>query len=126
MSPEGSFSQAWLLYQLVLLAAALAPVLLLWRKLSGRPEVREIQPNPLEVREAPQFVHKAEFFSQLQGITDRLNRMEASIAGMQAARHAEIESLRVDFRADIQRIHQRIDDLPDRIIATLKNTGALE
>jgi len=36
-----------------------------------------------------------------------------------------VDSLRREMSASFTRVHQRIDDLPDKMIATLRNTGAL-
>lgn len=118
-------SLAFLLWQLLLLAGALSPTILLWRKLSGRPEARIISPSPLEVREAVQYVTKAESYVQHAGVIERLTRIEAQVAAMQVARATDLDQLRSDMRTDVQRLHERIDELPDRIIAMLRNTGAI-
>lgn len=118
-------SLAFLLWQLLILVGAISPTLLLWRRLTGKPEARVISPSPLEVREAVQYVTKGELYVQHAGVIERLTRIEAQVAAMQVARQADLESLRADMRNDVQRIHERIDELPDRIIAMLRNTGAI-
>jgi hypothetical protein len=37
-----------------------------------------------------------------------------------------INSLRAEIRSDINKLHERVDNLPGQIIATLRNTGALK
>lgn len=103
MTPD-SISQAQLLFNLVLLASTVGNSILIARKVLGRPEVREISPQPLEVRGAVEYATKEDLM-QLEKVG--------------AAHRAEI-------RQDIQRLHERIDSLPDRMIAILRNTGAIK
>lgn len=38
----------------------------------------------------------------------------------------EISRFRVDVNESLRRVHARIDDIPNQVIVTLKNTGALD
>ena len=38
----------------------------------------------------------------------------------------EIATLREQYHNDLKSINSRIDTIPDRVITTLRNTGALE
>jgi hypothetical protein len=79
------------------------------------------EPPPIET-----YVTKAESQQRQEESAARIQRLEEWN-----------QELRREFRADLARVHQRLDDLagdfnhqiqalPNQIIATLKNTGALE
>jgi hypothetical protein len=85
-----------------------------------------ISGGEIDVREGPQWVAKGEFAEFQASVEKRLAKMRDDMSSMQNGRVSDLADLRVEIRQDIQRIHTRIDDIPDRIIATLKNTGAIQ
>lgn len=103
MTPENA-AQAQLLFQLLLLAMTVGNTVLIIKKLMGKSERREIGPSPLTVQAAVEYATKAELL-QVQ---------------------AHFESVRDDMRAENMETRARIDNLPDRIIAILRNTGAIK
>lgn len=103
MSPENA-SQAQLLFQLLLLAMTVGNTLVIFKKLMGKTERREIGPSPLTVQAAPDYATKAEL-RQLQ---------------------VNFDAVRDEMREEIVETRRRIDSLPDRIIALLRNTGAIK
>ena len=79
----------------------------------------------IDVTNRPAPLTRAEWESQRSHINSAIEDCRVQLAQLQDSRSGEISAMRVAWRDDIQRIHERIDDLPDKIIATLKNTGAI-
>ena len=103
MTPE-SVSQAQLLFNLILLATTVGNSVLIIRRLFGKSEPREISPQPLQVTPAPVFATRAEL---------------TELAG-------HFAHLREELREETAETRRRIDNLPDRIIAILRNTGCIK
>lgn len=130
MSPEATYSQAWLLWQAlgvigVLLGIAVSGVAL-WRRINGKSDRLEIASQPLEVRAATEYVTRQEMMGQLQIVSGRLSKIEAQIDAIQEGRHEDLSAFREELRQDLNRVHERIDNLPAQIVALLKNTGAIK
>lgn len=85
------------------------------RKLSGKPERREVSNDRLLVREDPPTATKPELEILRHGTEQRSNELRDQMGRLEQG-----------MREDIQRIHERIDDLPSQIITILRNTGALK
>lgn len=85
-----------------------------------------ISGGQIDVREQQQWVTKQEFAGFQAAVEKRLEKMGSDMALVQNGRVGDLTDLRAEIREDIQRIHSRIDDIPDRVIATLKNTGAIQ
>lgn len=86
-----------------------------------------------EVSFADDFVRKSEWDVLRDADRMRTAKLESDhLASRQAlseeisAMSDRIEKLRDEFRADVRRLHDRIDGLPGEVIATLRNTGALK
>lgn len=103
MTPE-SVSQAQLLFNLILLLTTVGNSALIVRKLFGKSEPREITPQPLQISAAPVYATRSEL---------------AELA-------AHLNHLREEMRDENAETRLRIDNLPDRIIAILRNTGAIK
>lgn len=63
----------------------------------------------------------------------RIDTAEARLAAMKRDHETDVKELRdeisvvrADTREDLRRIHERIDNLPSQIVATLRNTGAIK
>ena len=91
----------------------------------GKSEPREITPQPLEVRASEKFVTSKECAITHEGYERRFRQLEEQ----------QIQ-LRADMRADVGELHEKIrimgaelgakmDSQPDRLVALLKNTGAI-
>jgi hypothetical protein len=69
-----------------------------------------------------------------RAIWDRINNEKKEAAEAVRARHdklyAHIDEIRLELKVDIAQLRESVDDkidaLPERVIATLKNTGALD
>ncbi len=85
-----------------------------------------ISGGEIDVRDRPQWVTKQEFTAFQTAVEGRLEKIREDMAVMQNGRISDLGDLRGEIREDIARIHERIDDLPNQIIATLRNTGALK
>lgn len=103
MTPDNA-AQAQLLFNLILLVTTVGNSILIFRKLSGKAELREIGPSPLTVQAAPVYATRAEL----------------------AALEKSYEAIRDELREETLETRRRIDNLPDRIIAILRNTGAIQ
>lgn len=85
-----------------------------------------ISGGEIDVRDRPQWVTTQEFTAFQTAVEGRLEKIREDMAVMQNGRISDLTDLRGEIREDIARIHERIDDLPNQIIATLRNTGALK
>lgn len=84
-------------------------------------------PNPRDT-----YLTKEEFAEQQLVQQRRLDEIEARQEASRTQREndrvalrGEMHDMRGEIRGDIQRIHERLDGLPERVIATLVNTGAI-
>lgn len=86
-----------------------------FRKLSGKPERREITNDPLGVRHVPDCATRPELDALERRMTSTVQDLRADLA-------------RVDEqgRDDVKRLHERLDDLPGKFMALLKNSGAID
>lgn len=83
----------------------------------GKTQCRQIEPQPLRVELAKEFVTRSEMESLAHELRAHDEKRQAI--------YARMEQTRLELKTDINKVHERIDGLPDRIIATLRNTGAL-
>lgn len=77
-------------------------------------------------RPADTYVRIQDFSEHRQLVLARIEAMRISQDADRESFRGEVNELRVEIRDDLRRVHDRIDDLPSQIIATLKNTGALK
>lgn len=107
-----------LLIQLLELLAMLGGMLVVARKLAGHAERREVVNQPLRVREDPNPVTREEWQKSIEELSARVTEVCERVDTMNA-------TFRNDLRHDIERVHERIDGMPDRIVAILRNTGVI-
>lgn len=99
------------------LIGLVAAVFVIWRQ--ARPQT--IAPQPLAVV-AHDKVATAE---QLKEVHGRIKREREEINGQLAAHTAELREIRDKLDDDIADLHTRIDRVPDRVIALLRETKGL-
>lgn len=79
------------------------------------------RPSPSET-----YVRLADFSEHRRLVLDRIESQRVALEAARDAEREELAGLRNEIRGDIRRIHDRVDDLPAQIIATLRNTGAIQ
>ena len=89
-------------------------------------------PDPLRVQKVDRIVSEKECIArhteaarELHEVRQKFNQLEASreVQRQQASEDRKIIYRHID---EVRReLSQKIDDMPDRVIATLKNTGAI-
>ncbi len=115
----------------------------LWQNLAGRSHIAEISPQPLEIRQATEFVRKLEFHETRDGIAHQIQQINNQLQEARGIRitdakdaassrrllHEEVKIARKDMLQHTENVRRelsdKIDNIPDRVIATLKNTGAI-
>lgn len=130
MTSSSAVADGFLLLKLFVLAALILNVVNLGMSIfDRRAKVRRIEPSPLEVRQATEFVTKPEFQTRMDFLAAAMSQMTANLAKLEAARESDGTRLANEMngiRSDLRTVHGRIDDLPAQIIAMLRNAGALD
>lgn len=84
---------------------------------TGKAQPRCIEPQPLKVELAKEFPTRPEF--------ERLDHDMREIRMDFKALNTKLDVINHDNEKRSSRLHERIDNLPSDIIATLRNTGNL-
>lgn len=71
------------------------------------------------------YLRIADWSDHRDQILARIESVRVAGEADRAALRSETAELRGEIRDDIRRLHQRMDDLPTQLIATLRNTGAI-
>ena len=93
------------LWKLLAAISLLGNLLLLWRKMGGKAEKRQIGPDPLNVREADRFVTEKE----LKPICEHLELHDKNIDGLRRELQANYNTLMTSDAEGRARLHQKID-----------------
>lgn len=87
----------------------------LWRKLSGAPESREISPQPLEVKPAAEYMTRQscrEMHTQTERFeSEKFGAIEKQLSAMTAA----LERRNTEGEARASKIHSRIDAVVEAV-----------
>lgn len=153
--PNHFSSIGWLLVSLGALIFSANQALRFWDRMSGRSRPTSLSDQPITVKGAPEFVLKTECSQHMTGITREIVRIDGDvkrvdgdlqkfkadviangekrknfIVGLVEEKHnsstSHIERVREELSADISKVHARVDTVPDRVIALLRNTGHLK
>ncbi len=72
------------------------------------------------------YVRITDFNQNRADMNARLDAQARSHEEDFAMLREEMQTLRQQIRDDVRRVHDRVDELPSQIIATLRNTGAIK
>jgi hypothetical protein len=90
---------------------------------------RPITPQPLEVREANRFASQAELDQLARALADARREQNTTDTEQRRQIYEKIDAVRQEMKQDLQaqtrNLEARLDGIPDRVIATLRNTGAI-
>ncbi len=99
----------------------------------GRGQTRRIEPSPLEVKPAEQWVSRREWTTDHGLISERLQRIEAEMGAIRSDAVDARTEFRTEMTEALVRVHQRLDSTnetlastPASIIAILRNTGVIK
>ncbi len=112
--PSSYQSLGWLMVCAVALVAGINQVMRLLDRFKEKPRPADTYVTKEEHRE-----RVVEFRTQLADIRRAREDDTRAVRG-------DLDGLREQFGTDLRGVHQRIDDLPNSIIATLKNTGVIK
>lgn len=112
--PTSYQSMGWLMVCVVALIAGINQVLRLLDRFKERPRPADTYVTKEEHKE-----RVVEFRSQLAEIRQAREQDTRAVRG-------DIDDMREQFGEDLRGVHQRIDDLPNSIITTLKQTGVIK
>lgn len=96
---------------LSMLANFLGALALLWRRVSGKPEAREIKNDPLNVREADRFVTEKE----LKPLQDQVDGHSDDLAALRKEVQSNYNTLMTSDAKARSIIHQEINGLSNKI-----------
>jgi hypothetical protein len=104
------------------------------RSFTNRKERREVSFEIPPASKDEFDKHTAWDSSEHKALWDRINTEKKDAADAVRVRHdklyGHIDEIRLELKMDIASLRESVDDkieaLPDRVIATLKNTGALD
>jgi hypothetical protein len=105
-----SFLQFWLAVGLILSVAA--NVFAIWR--GGSAQRREIGPQPFEIKAAAEYATKEE-----------LARLEKHFVDFRSEILSALKEREIERSKNLARLHERIDEMPERILRMLKETKHL-
>ena len=90
---------------------------------------RDIYPDPLRVQKMEKFVSEKDCASRHAEETARMSQLHQQLIAMEASRETQRRQVSEDLKTiynhidEVRReLSQKIEDMPDRVIATLKNT----
>ena len=99
----------------------------------GPTKPTHISPSPLTVKAHEEFVNKAEFESAMKRVEGDINSLRTSIDSNREASeesrarlYARVDTVAREFQAAIEKTNNRIDTIPDRVIAQLSNLHLLK
>lgn len=92
-----------------------------------------IAPSPLTIRAHEEFVNKAEFESAMRRVEGDINGLRQAIDSNREASeesrarlYARVDTVAREFQSAIEKTNNRIDTIPDRVIAQLANLHLLK
>jgi Mg2+ and Co2+ transporter CorA len=92
-----------------------------------------IAPSPLTVRAHEEFVNKTEFLEAMKRVEGDINDVRSDLAtnlkdSNESRRrlYARVDEVAAQFNGAIQKVNDRIDNIPDRVIAQLSNLHLLK
>jgi hypothetical protein len=92
-----------------------------------------LAPSPLTVRAHEEFVNKAEFDSAMKRVEGDINSLREAIDGNREASeesrarlYARVDTVAREFQTAIEKTNNRIDTIPDRVIAQLSHLHLLK
>ena len=93
---------------------------------------REIYPDPLRVEKMVKNVSEKDCFLRNSEETKRIEQLHLQLVKLEESRETQRRQASDDRKTiynhidEVRReLSQKIEDMPDRVIATLKNTGAI-
>lgn len=130
-NPTG-FLEFWII--LAFLLGVLVNIATLYTSLSNRKQRREVtmteEMTPLQTFRAFTTETASAFSAIRQEWKEERTRSEFHSTGRSNALGEKIEAVRLELDRKIEgtrsQLSDKIDDMPDRVIATLRNTGALQ
>lgn len=132
LEPNHFMAIGWVCVSVVAIIAGVRQVLGLWHEIKDRPtgaEVRleaqgmyaskeEFKRLEEEFRRHQEFeLREAEL--RRKGVYDRLDKSREEVL-------QRVDDTRRELEDKLKVVHARVDTIPDRVIATLRNTGAIE
>lgn len=120
----------WFLVIVLALATPAATLLGLWLGRRGRVT---LDPQPLDVRAAPQLITRELYAETQRAIEGDLEDLKARVTALENGQREMLAKLderlaefRVEMSASLRRVHERVDNMPLEMVTLLRNTGAIK
>lgn len=118
--PSGADIKTWLLVASFLANVALVGIALLG-KMMGKAEKREISGT---IKESPDFMTKKEFDQINRDRIENVGALRSEIISLRSHIDKLIEMQRAEMRGEDQRLHERVDEVHDRINTSSSQSAA--
>lgn len=129
--PQGFQSIGWIVVILFSLIGGTNQVMKLTDRFKPQSaQTQNIQPQPLIVSKAEEMVELRTFDEFVQQNGDVHRELFSKIGGVERGTNARMETLRLEIKADIQGVQNRLnavaEEMPRRVLDLLHSTGALK
>lgn len=141
-NPSSHEAIGWLIVAIVALVTGVNQIWKLSDRIHGRHREQSITPQPLLVATPEQFARQEEFAEHVRDNSQKFDKLalqreeDLRIAALARRKmHEDIQAVGREVAAltattetqtnQLGRLDKKLDDVPDRVIATLRNTGAI-